>query len=506
MKTGKVFIIGAGPGDYKLLTIKAVECIKKSEVIVYDRLIDSKVLSFAQEYAEFVYVGKQPEHHQVPQYEINRILLKYALEGKTVARVKGGDPFLFGRGGEECEFLHLNGIEYEVVPGVTSSIAVPAYAGIPVTHRDYASSLHIITGHNRTGKDGGLCDFETLAKLEGTLVFLMGIKNMEEICQGLIKNGKAPDTPVAIIENGTSPEQRVLTGTLLDIVEKAEQSAVKSPAVIVIGSVAKLSESLGWVGKGDLSGKRIVVTRPAGQSENLARDLEELGAHVVEFPVIELADVEDHEPLNNAIYNLHQYTWMIFTSANGVNMFFKRMKNLKIDIRKLSGLKLAAVGSATAEALLDKGLMADLVPQKFTAENLLEELLQHVSNTDKILLVQSELSDAAMYEGLTARGIIVDRVAAYTMKETQLARNDIIKHSELGLADYIVFFSPSTIKAFINIAGAETLETLSADIVCVGPVTARAAVEMGFEVAGIADRYNDDGIMEKLIELTQQGG
>jgi uroporphyrinogen III methyltransferase/synthase len=504
LKRGKVFIIGAGPGDYKLLTIKAVECIKKSEVIVYDRLIDSKVLGFAQEYAEFVYVGKQPEHHQVPQYEINRILLKYALEGKTVARVKGGDPFLFGRGGEECEFLHLNGIEFEVVPGVTSSIAVPAYAGIPVTHRDYASSLHIITGHNRTGKDGSLCDFETLSELEGTLVFLMGIKNMEEICQGLIKYGKASDTPVAIIENGTCPEQRVLTGTLLDIVETAELSAVKSPAVIVIGGVAKLSESLGWYGKGVLSGKRIVVTRPTGQSESLVKGLEESGAHVLEFPVIQLADVEEYGPLDNVICNLHKYTWMVFTSANGVNMFFKRLKKMRIDIRKLSGLKLAAVGAATADALLDIGIMADLVPQKYTAENLLEELLQYVTFMDKILLLNSELSGSELYDGLSARGILVDRIACYTMKETQLAKNDIIKQSELRLADYIVFSSPSAVKAFVNIIGTETLKKLSVGIVCVGPVTAGAAAEMGLEISGIADRYNDEGIIEKLIELTQQ--
>lgn len=253
MKNGKVYIIGAGPGNYKLMTLRAVECIKNSDVIVHDRLVDGRVLGFASEKAEIVYVGKHPDVHHVPQNKINDILLQHVKEGKTVARVKGGDPFLFGRGGEECEFLQRYGIEYEVVPGVTSAIAAPAYAGIPVTHRDYASSLHIITGHKKTDSQGIGIPFEILAKLEGTIVFLMGLKNIHAICFGLIKHGKPMNTPVAIIEKGATDEQRVLTGTLEDIEEKSINAGMTSPSVIVIGSVVKLGEKLSWLEKDVLS-------------------------------------------------------------------------------------------------------------------------------------------------------------------------------------------------------------------------------------------------------------
>lgn len=498
---GKVYIIGAGPGDYKLLTLKAAEAIKQSDVIVYDRLIDSNVLGFAGNGAEFVYVGKQPQHHQVPQKEINKILVKYAIEGKTVARVKGGDPFLFGRGGEECEYLLKNGIEFEVVPGITSAIAVPAYAGIPVTHREYASSLHIITGHHSA--ENPLCDFETLAKQEGTLVFLMGIKNIGEICSGLMSSGKPPRTPVAVVENGTRPGQRVVTGILSDIMEKCKQYGVKSPAAIIVGQVAELCESLGWYGKGVLSGNRVVVTRPAEQSDTLIKGLEAHGAHVLEFPVIKITEVQEGEQLHTALDRLDSYSWLIFTSANGVEVFFKQLRQLKTDIRKLYGIRLAVVGSATEKALNSKGLYPDYIPGKYSTKDLLSGLLEKIDGRDKILLIDSELSRPELTEGLKNNGIKYDEVAVYTTEPNNLEGKLDFLVPELERADIITFASPSAVKAFVAILGKERIKQLPAQMVCIGPVTASTAAEEGIAVTAVAEQYNSEGIINKIIELSE---
>jgi len=417
--------------------------------------------------------------------------------------VKGGDPFLFGRGGEECEFLLQNGIEYEVVPGVTSAIAAPAYAGIPVTHRDYSSSLHIITGHNSADKDSILCDYETLAKLEGTLVFLMGVKNIEEICSGLLKYGKKADTPVAIIENGTSPKQRVLTGTLKNIVEKSVNAAVKSPSVIVVGKVVQLGDKLAWYGKGTLSGKIIVVTRPSEQSDSFIKDLEEHGAHVIELPVIKISEVEDYQPLHKALENIHQYSWVVFTSTNGVNILFQQMHELKKDIRLLTGIKLAVVGSATNESLQEKGLYADFIPEKFSTTDLLEGLLKHIGQEEKILIVNSEIASRELSDGLKEKGISFDDIPVYTIKENILDTSDFIYQLDNNRIDFVTFTSPSTVKAFVSIIGSDKIKKSSAKIVCIGPVTAKAAIEMGMEVTGIAEEYIVDGIIKKLIELSE---
>lgn len=503
MTRGKVYIIGAGPGSYKLLTLRAVECIGKSDMIVYDRLIDNKVLDFASDKAGFVYVGKQAELHQVPQTEINNILLQLAMEGKTVARVKGGDPFLFGRGGEECEFLQEHGIEFEVVPGITSAIAVPAYAGIPVTHRDYASSLHIITGHKGADNEDEELDFEILARLEGTLVFLMGVKNLGKICTSLLENGKSADTPAAIIENGAGLEQRVLTGRLDDIAEKSAEAGIKSPAVIVIGSVAKLAEKLAWYGKGPLFGKRVVVTRPAGRADKLVQGLEENGAQVIEFPVIKISEVEDDKPLRIALESIRDYQWLVFTSANGVDIFFRQLNRFKKDIRLLSGLKLAAVGPATAESLREKGLYADFVPEKYTTRDLLEGLLKLVNHKDKVLLLRSEIAGTELSDGLRENGISFDDVAVYKTEENTVEKSELINLINGNKIDYVTFTSPSTVKAFVSIIGSKDVKNPAVKFVCIGPVTAAAANELGLEVSGFAEEYTEDGIINKLIELSE---
>lgn len=503
MKNGKVYIIGSGPGNYKLLTLRAIECIKNSDVIVYDRLIDSKVLSFASNKAEFVYVGKQPDFHQVPQKEISNILARYAMEGKTVARVKGGDPFLFGRGGEECEVLQNHGIEFEIVPGVTSAISVPAYAGIPVTHRDYASSLHIITGHKSQENEAEGFDYETYAKLEGTLVFLMGVKNLKEICSGLIKFGKKADTPAAIVENGASPGQRVIIGTLADISEKSAAAGIKSPAVIVIGDVAKLGEKLSWYNKGPLSGKKIIVTRPADQSEKLVKGLEELGAQVIEYPSIVVKELEDYSELKNALEIINQFKWLVFTSANAVNIFFKQLRNFKLDIRILTGLKIAVVGKATAELLEDKGIYVDFMPEKFTSSDLLKGLIKIISKDDKVLIFKSEIGRQELSEGLKNAGISLDEINLYNIEENDKDKTVLLNILEKDSVDYITFTSPSTVRAFVSIAGMDTIKGLSAKFVCVGPVTENALTELGLKAAGVAAVHNDSGLIDKIVELSE---
>jgi len=500
---GTVYIIGAGPGNYKLMTLKAVECIKKADVIVHDRLIDSKVLGFASNQAEMIDVGKHPTFHQVPQKEINQILCNLAKEGKTVARVKGGDSFLFGRGGEECEFLQQNGVRYEVIPGVTSSIAVPAYAGIPVTHRDFASSVHIITGHKSSDNEGKSFDLETLAKVEGTLVFLMGVKNIKEICSGLLQNGKPEDTPVAIIEKGASADQRIVTGKLNEIIDIADQQEVTSPAVIVIGGVAALSDKLSWFNQGILSRKRIVVTRPSDQAQGLVQTLEELGATVIEYPVIRVEPMEDYHFLHNVLNQIEEYHWLVFTSVNGVNIFFDQLKLWKKDIRCLTGLKFAVVGTATQKALEQKGIYADYVPEQFTTSHLCNGLIKIVGRDEKLLLLRSEIASQELSGGLRQSGITFDEVTMYKTLENRIDHSELPDLLDKNLIDYVIFTSPSTVQAYVSIIGEERIKNSSAGCICIGPVTEKAVVEAGMKVAGVADEYLEDGIVKKLIELAE---
>ncbi len=501
--TGKVYIIGAGPGNYKLMTLRAAECIGRADVIVHDRLIDSKVLSFASQGAEFINVGKHPQYHQVPQKEINKIITTLALEGKTVARVKGGDSFLFGRGGEECEYLKEHGVSYEVVPGVTSSIAVPAYAGIPVTHRSFASSVHIITGHKSEANEGKSFDLEALSKVEGTLVFLMGVKNIEEICTGLLSYGKKGNTPAAIIEKGGSPEQRIIRGELESIASIARQEKVTSPAIIVIGEVASLSEKLDWYNKGILSGKRIVITRPSSQAQGLVSALEELGATVIEYPVIKIEPIVENAPLKEALSRMEEYSWLIFTSVNGVVVFFDRMKEWKQDIRILSKIKISAVGLATANALEERGIIPDYIPEQFTTSALGEGLINLTNEKDKLLLLRSEIAGADLPDMLKKYGVRFDEVAVYRTMENKPEPSELPGLLEAEKVDYVIFTSPSTVKAYYSILGEERIRLSKAEYICIGPVTAKAVEEAGMEVKAVAEEYVEAGIIKKLVELAE---
>lgn len=503
-RKGKVYIIGVGPGDYKLITLKAVECIKKADVVVYDRLVGSKVPSYAKENAELIYVGKMPDYHAVPQDEINETLIKKALEGKTVARVKGGDPFVFGRGGEEAESLFEMGIEFEIVPGVTSAISVPAYAGIPVTHRDFCSSLHIITGHERPDKVGSLVNYEALAKLEGTLVFLMGVKNLADIVGSLIRYGKNKSTPAAVIEKGTTAEQRTVTGTLENIESKVSAAGIKSPAVTVVGEVVKLEEKIKWFPKGKLAGKRIVVTRAREQASILVDKLEELGGEVLEFPTIKISEPENFKHFDSILGNIKEFNWVVFTSVNGVKAFFKRTRQNKIDIRSLAGIKLCAVGEATGEELDRLGLNVDYIPESYTTGDLLEGLLKIIGTDEKILLARADIANPEFSEGLKSKNIPFEELAVYRTLVETANRDKTVAQFDDGKIDFITFTSSSTVKNFVSIFGKENLDKISnAKVVCIGPVTAKTALEFGFNITAVADVYTIDGLVDKLLEISE---
>ncbi|MGI6226566.1 MAG: uroporphyrinogen-III C-methyltransferase, partial [Peptococcales bacterium] len=347
MSKGKVFLIGAGPGDVKLITIKGLECIKVADVIVYDRLANPRLLTYKKSTARLIYVGKSPDRHTLTQDEINRVLVEEASKGQIIARLKGGDPFVFGRGGEEAEVLLEAGIPFEIVPGITSAISVPAYAGIPVTHRDFTSTLTIITGHEDPTKDETNINWQRLGQDPGTLIFLMGVGNLEKIVGQLTAHGKPQNTPIALIRWGTRPEQEVVIGTLENIVEEVKKAGLKSPAIIIVGDVVKLREKLKWFENKPLFGKRVLVTRSREQASSLSEKIEELGGEAWEYPTIEIVEPLDNKPLEDALYNAHRYDWIIFTSVNAVKAFFRQLTNLKIDIRKLTNVKFCAIGPKT---------------------------------------------------------------------------------------------------------------------------------------------------------------
>ncbi|PWM52217.1 MAG: uroporphyrinogen-III C-methyltransferase, partial [Clostridiales bacterium] len=340
MSKGKVYLIGAGPGDIGLITVKGLECLKKADVIVYDRLANPRLLSYKRNDCELIYVGKSPDRHTLTQDEINQVLVDEGLKGKNVVRLKGGDPYVFGRGGEEGEVLRAAGIEFEVVPGITSAISVPCYAGIPVTHRDFTSTFTVITGHEDPTKEDSSINWPRLATDPGTLIFLMGVGNLSKIVGQLTKYGKDPQTPIALIRWGTRPEQQVVTGTLANIIEEVAKAKLTSPAIIIVGKVVTLRDTLSWFEQKPLFGKRILVTRAREQASVLSEKLEALGAEAWEYPTIEIKEPADSTALDQAIAEAGTYDWMIFTSANGVNAFFKRLKALKLDIRTLGAVKI----------------------------------------------------------------------------------------------------------------------------------------------------------------------
>ena len=409
----QVYLVGAGPGDPGLLTLKGRAAIERADVLVYDRLVSPRLLGYARPDCELVYVGKTPDHHTLPQHKINALLVKKALAGNVVVRLKGGDPFVFGRGGEEAEELRAHGLSYEVVPGVTSAIAAPAYAGIPVTHRDAASSFTVITGHERDGKGVSAIPWGQVARLKGTLVFLMGMENLPRIVDNLVGHGMDPATPAAVVRYGTWPMQRTVRAPLAALEERVGEEGIENPAVIVVGQVAALRERLSWAERKPLFGKTVVVTRARHQASALASALEERGAQVLEFPAIEIAPPTDPQPLAEAVAGIEAYRWVVLTSANGVDAFFAEAAAQRLDARCLAGAEVAAIGTGTQAALAAYGITQVHVAREFCAEGLAGLLAGKVRAGDRVLIARAEEARDVLPRALEEQGAQVSDVAAY---------------------------------------------------------------------------------------------
>ncbi|ACB84708.1 uroporphyrinogen-III C-methyltransferase [Natranaerobius thermophilus] len=504
--SGRVYLIGAGPGDEGLITVKGLNCVKEANVIVYDRLIPQALLRYAPSTAEFIFVGKSPEKHTLTQEEINDLLIEQAEQGKIIARLKGGDPFVFGRGGEEVIALKEHNIPFEVVPGITSAVAAPMYAGIPVTHRGLSSSFAVITGHEDPDKAESSISWQDLALESGTLCFLMGVGNLSRIVDNLLAHGKDSETPIALVRWGTRPYQKTLTGTLSNIVEKAKSENFKSPAVIIIGEVVNLREQLAWFEKKPFFNKNILVTRARSQASELSYKISQLGGQPVEFPTIKIEKPDTYQPLDEAIKKLAEYNWLVFTSVNGVKHFFNRLENLDYDCRQLAGLKTCAIGSKTKESLEEKGIKADVVPQEYRAEALIDLMKEQVKSGDRVLIPRAKEAREVLPEALREQGLKVDVITAYeTVKDTKDTEKvrKMLKQNEL---DAITFTSSSTVKNFVEVLelnvglnepGAVLANT---HIACIGPITASTCQQYGIEVNSIANEYTIPGLVESLID------
>lgn len=487
MRVGNVILVGAGPGDPGLLTRKGLEAIKRAEVVVFDRLVGPEILSLIPENAERIDVGKQASNHPVPQYRINEVLLEKALEGKRVVRLKGGDPFVFGRGGEELELLKEHNVPFQEVPGVTSALSVPAYAGIPVTHRDFCSSVHIITGHAKAGAELQI-DFDALRRTQGTLVFLMGVSALPLICKGLLDAGMEADMPAAVIERGTLPRQRKVVSTLGDLPAAAESAKIVSPAIIVVGKVCSLSDSFDWFDTLPLKGREVVVTRPAERSGSLSGKLSALGANVTAFPCIRTVEREINPTLDDAMENLSRYRWLVFTSPAGPEIFFRRLRRLHRDARALAGLKVAAIGPKTAAEVEKIGVFADLVPGTYDSEH----LAQAMSDIEgPVLLCRASAGSDALPKLFTEKGIAFSDIPCYdTVYEAPNPEN-VKALVEAGAI--VTFTSASTVRGFVQ----SLPDTDYSRMVgcCIGRQTALEA-----EKYGIPCRVAEKATMESLID------
>ena len=500
--TGKVFLVGAGPGDLGLLTIRGAELLRRADVVVYDRLANPRLLDiYMRPDAERVYVGKASSQHTLAQDQINGLLVREANTGKTVVRLHGGDPFVFGRGGEEALELVAAGVPFEVVPGVTSAVAGPAYAGIPVTHRGHNTSFAVVTGHEDPGKGVSTIAWDRLATGPGVLVFLMGLANLKLIVEELVKNGRPPSTPIAIIRWATWPRQRTLVGTLEDIVARVAAADFHPPAVMVVGSVVGLRESLRWWDNRPLSGKRVLVTRSREQASVLAELLQEQGAEPVEAPVLEIVPPESYDGMDRAIGQLGSYDWVVFTSANGVKLFVERLMSLGHDVRAFGGARLAGIGPATAQELRDRFLKVDFVPNEYVAEDVADGLVELGVAGKRVLLPRADLARDVLKVELERAGALVDAVDCY---RTLPARDDLSRlATELaeGRIDVVTLASSSTARNLVSGLGENALELLSRPLVaCIGPITAATARGLGLRVDVEAPEHTMPGLVEAIVQ------
>lgn len=497
MATGKVWLIGAGPSDVGLLTLKAKRVLEQADVVVYDALVGQGILAMIPDTAELIDVGKRARHHKMHQYEINQVLLEEAKKGKRVVRLKGGDPFLFGRGGEELELLAQNQIPYEIVPGITSAISVPAYNGIPVTHRDFCSSLHIITGHKR--QDAPLdIDFDALTRTKGTLVFLMGVTALEEICEGLLKAGMDPDMPAAMLQQGTTARQRRAVATISTLKAESERQKIAPPAIIVVGKVCGLADSFAWYEHLPLAGNKIVVTRPRDRISTISEKLRQKGAEVLELPAIRTIPIQGNEPLHQALRQLDQYQWLVFTSPAGVKIFFDEMKAEKTDIRRLGRMQIAAIGQGTKKEIEEKGIFVDLIPEVYDGKSLGTLVGQHCKPGDRILIPRARIGTKELTDEIGKQaGIQIDDIPIYdTVYETSRIIDERAEF-EGGNIDFAVFTSASTVRGFAE--ATQGLDYSKVTAACIGKQTKAAA-----DALRMNTYMAESATIESLVALAEE--
>ncbi len=496
---GKVYLVGAGPGDMGLLTVKGLRCLQKADVVVYDFHLNAQILNYIKKDAEFVYAGKRGGHHEMTQDEINATLVQKALEGKRVCRLKGGDPFVFGRGGEEAQVLAREGIEFEVVPGISSAIAVPAYAGIPLTHREYASSFVVLPGNEASTKGESSIDWGFLAAQKGTIVFLMAVKNIRQVTEKLISHGKPPDTPVAVIRWGTRADQRTVVSTLGEVSETVANHLIRPPAVVVIGDVVRLREQLNWYERKPLFGQRILITRPYTEEYE---PLEDLGAEIIEFPTIEVVPPEDYSDLDRAIDEIHNYDWIVFTSAKGVEFFFRRYFDLERDIRDLKGIRICAVGPKTAGAIRGYGIKVDLVPESFRAEGLIDAFGGEDSVKGlRILLPRAEVAREVFPERIRELGGRIDVPVTYRAVRPERHAKRLQRFLKEGRITIATFTSGATFTNLCEMLEDDVTELLrDVTIVAIGPVTKREIEKRGLKVHVVPARATIEDMVNSIIE------
>lgn len=497
MPTGKVFLAGAGPGDPGLLTLRARDALRRADVLLYDALASESIVDLVSPACERIYAGKRGGAESIAQDEIERLMIEKARAGKTVVRLKGGDPFLFGRGGEEAQRLRAAGIDFEIIPGVSSALAAPAYAGIPVTHRDHNTVLTIVSGHEDPAKSSSAIDWRRLSDPKQTLVFLMAMRTLREIAANLMRNGLPPQHPAAVIENGTHASQKTVTGTLAGIADDAEREGLKAPAVVVVGTVVQLREQIAWFEMLPLFGKRVLMTRPAIANDDLTRALLRAGAEPIAAPAIAIVPPDDSVGAERATHDPAQYSWVVFTSANGVRVFFDYLEARRDDARIFGAAKIAAIGLKTSQALLERSVRADAVPQRYVAEDLADLLIASSGEGDRILLYRAQEARDVLPERLKAAGRPVTEVAAY--------KTVVAKEPDFGKrvaeSDIVTFTSASTVKGFVqNLGSAEAAGKACAGkvIACIGPITAQAAKDAGLPVHVVAPVHTVEGLVEAL--------
>ena len=500
MAGGKVFLVGAGPGAWELISVRGLKCLQNADVVIYDNLASPSLLKHVRDDAELIYVGKKAGQHTLDQESINQLLIEKAVAGKIVVRLKGGDPFIFGRGGEEALALAASSIAFEIVPGITAGAAVPAYAGIPVTHRRMTSTVEFITGHEAAKEKSGI-DWSRIAPGPGTLVFYMGIKNLNHIVSNLVKNGRNKNCPAAVIRWGATPAQKTVTAPLEDIVQAAAKKKITPPAILVVGEVVTLRKKLNWFESKPLFGKKIIVTRSRTQASKMVEQLEQLGAEAIELPTITIEFPEKADLFDSEIARIKEFDWLVFSSTNGVDAFFKRFFAGNRDIRKLGNIKIASIGAVTTEKIHSLHLQVDFQPRQYVAECFIEEFLKEVTVAGrKFLLVRSDKARDYIVEKLEEAGAEVTSVVGYRTVPVREGVAEILARLEAAEIDWVTLASSSTADNFFNMYRGEK----TFNIASIGPVTSSTVRERGFRPDAEAAEYTIPGLVKAILEYYQE--